>query len=152
MLSALTLMDYPPNNLNKLLVEHHLVLPISDSLSLSLVQSSASRFIVNDKFDTLQACIHCRLFETIELKKLLAHCKSCPFMQRPLDDPKQKFMCYACPYLTTDSGHMKRHIMGHTGLKPYTCQYCSYSSNQHVHLKRHLKRHFNDHFLFVDCD
>ncbi|KAI5721720.1 hypothetical protein M8J77_024788 [Diaphorina citri] len=106
---------------------------------------SASSFFRNDQFDSPQTCIHCHLFQTLDLKQLLAHCKVCP-LDRP-SESSHRFMCYACAYHTYDSGHMRRHIMAHNALKPYWCPYCNYSSVQHAHLKRHLRKHLNKHFL-----
>ena len=53
---------------------------------------------------------------------------------------------FGCPFCNRTMIHlesMKRHIMIHTGEKPFSCEfeYCAYASNQKSHLKKHMDKH-----------
>lgn len=39
------------------------------------------------------------------------------------------------------SGHLRRHELTHTGLKPYQCQYCDKAYAQSNDLTKHLRSH-----------
>ncbi|KAK7085500.1 hypothetical protein SK128_009396 [Halocaridina rubra] len=49
--------------------------------------------------------------------------------------------CPYCQYATTIVTHMKRHILSHTGEKPYSCSHCSYSCITKDDLKKHIRTH-----------
>lgn len=56
--------------------------------------------------------------------------------------PTQHF-CSFCPYSTHRSSHMKRHLMTHTGERPFKCTVCDYRCNQKENLKKHMFKHLN---------
>ncbi|XP_068211055.1 longitudinals lacking protein, isoforms H/M/V-like isoform X27 [Palaemon carinicauda] len=49
--------------------------------------------------------------------------------------------CPYCNYSTPFSQNLKRHMLTHTGEKPYTCPHCSYKSSQKVHIDAHVRTH-----------
>ena len=59
---------------------------------------------------------------------------------------------YECPFCGRTMkglGDIKRHIMRHTGEKPFHCEYCNYSCIQKSNLNTHIqKNHWNTYVLF----
>lgn len=52
-------------------------------------------------------------------------------------------VCPHCNYSTYLVGHLKRHLLVHSGERPYVCNVCNFRFNQKENLKRHLKlKHF----------
>nr|XP_045582626.1 zinc finger and BTB domain-containing protein 7A-like isoform X15 [Procambarus clarkii] len=49
--------------------------------------------------------------------------------------------CPHCTYNTTFIHNLKRHILRHTGEKPFTCPHCSYSTARKDLLKEHINSH-----------
>ncbi|XP_042233646.1 broad-complex core protein isoforms 1/2/3/4/5-like isoform X6 [Homarus americanus] len=49
--------------------------------------------------------------------------------------------CPQCDYNTPDSYKLKRHILKHTGEKPFSCTYCSYHTTRKEFLKEHINIH-----------
>ena len=48
--------------------------------------------------------------------------------------------CHYCPYNTPSIGNYKRHLLVHTGERPYECKICHFRFNQTNSLKRHIQR------------
>ena len=46
-----------------------------------------------------------------------------------------------CSYSTTRLSHMKRHMVCHSGLKPYNCEYCSFKCADQSNFRRHVRMH-----------
>jgi uncharacterized Zn-finger protein len=52
-----------------------------------------------------------------------------------------QYACPCCSKIFKDSRNCRRHILIHTGEKPFKCPYCTeYSSIQKVALQTHIKR------------
>lgn len=54
------------------------------------------------------------------------------------------FSCDVCPYTSEVKTNWQRHMLIHTGLKPFQCQYCSKGFTQKVNLKSHMKSNHYD--------
>lgn len=54
--------------------------------------------------------------------------------------------CQYCNYKTNYSTNLKKHILTHTGERPFACALCNYRSSQKTNLKTHLlmKHHRTD--------
>ena len=49
---------------------------------------------------------------------------------------------WGCPFCSVTFDHrknMERHIMIHTGEKPFQCQFCDYSANRKYSLTSHMR-------------
>ncbi|XP_063608908.1 zinc finger protein 316-like isoform X8 [Penaeus indicus] len=49
--------------------------------------------------------------------------------------------CPYCPYRATKNHTLQRHLLKHTGEKPFSCPYCSYGTTRKEFLKEHINRH-----------
>ena len=51
------------------------------------------------------------------------------------------YVCKQCNYSCTRAGNLKRHMLTHSGEKPFSCKQCEFSCTQAVTLKRHMLTH-----------
>jgi len=49
--------------------------------------------------------------------------------------------CQLCSYSSPHDSKIKRHMLTHTGEKPFKCQLCTYSASQKTHIKSHMLVH-----------
>mmetsp|Transcript_22423 Transcript_22423/g.36035 ORF Transcript_22423/g.36035 Transcript_22423/m.36035 type:complete len:196 (-) Transcript_22423:119-706(-) len=59
-------------------------------------------------------------------------------------DVKRKHQCTVCAKSFKTKYRLRRHLLTHTGMRPFTCELCSAAFRQKPHLKGHLKAvHFS---------
>ena len=57
------------------------------------------------------------------------------------DETTMEYCCNTCSYKSTFKNNVNRHLLTHSGLKPFKCQLCEYSCTQKGHLTLHLRTH-----------
>ena len=66
------------------------------------------------------------------------------FLQNlPIKLDSKKYACPYCQKTMAVSRDMMRHIQTHTGEKPFSCDFCQYSSNRNSNLRIHMKNTHN---------
>ena len=58
----------------------------------------------------------------------------------PIKLGPQKYGCPFCSKIMQQPSWLKRHILIHTGEKPFCCEFCDYKTNQKGHLEKHMRR------------
>ncbi|CAG0889228.1 unnamed protein product [Cyprideis torosa] len=59
-------------------------------------------------------------------------------------DGKPLFLCLTCPYHTNRRSNLKRHLLIHSGEKPFKCPLCQNGFRSTGNLRDHLKAHHNE--------
>lgn len=59
---------------------------------------------------------------------------------------EKPFACKYCSYRSSQKTNLLKHELTHTGEKPFKCPYCDHRSVQSVNLDRHLKIKHGDKF------
>lgn len=76
------------------------------------------------------------------------YCDKCRFSTKdPLQYRKHtlqheeiKFVCSHCSYISYTKGEFQRHLVRHTGIFPYQCEYCDYGAIRNDYIVKHRKR------------
>ncbi|XP_059701143.1 zinc finger protein 518B [Haemorhous mexicanus] len=76
------------------------------------------------------------------------YCDKCRFSTKdPLQYKKHvgqheeiKFLCSHCSYVSYTKGEFQRHLVKHTGIFPYQCEYCEYGAVRHDYIVKHTRR------------
>ncbi|KAF8786235.1 Myoneurin like protein [Argiope bruennichi] len=53
------------------------------------------------------------------------------------------YLCSFCSYSTSHKSTMQKHVLNHTGERPFMCTFCRKSFKQKVHLNSHMLTHIN---------
>ena len=68
------------------------------------------------------------------------------------DDIAKEYCCCTCSYKSTFKTNITRHLMTHSGVKPFKCQFCEYSCVQKGNLDSHIRTHTGERpFLCQVC-
>ncbi|KXJ81299.1 hypothetical protein RP20_CCG020550 [Aedes albopictus] len=51
---------------------------------------------------------------------------------------EKKYKCNQCDFASRIPGHLKRHLLVHSGRKPFQCPHCEYSCNNIENLRKHV--------------
>jgi len=57
---------------------------------------------------------------------------------------RQTYSCLVCGKTFGQPYNLKRHVLTHTGDRPFQCPRCDYKASQNVHLEKHIRRIHND--------
>ncbi|XP_036131862.1 zinc finger protein 518B isoform X1 [Molossus molossus] len=76
------------------------------------------------------------------------YCDKCRFSTKdPLQYRKHtlqheeiKFLCSHCSHVSYTKGEFQRHLVKHTGIFPYRCEYCDYGAIRNDYIVKHRKR------------
>eukprot|EP00035_Acanthoeca_spectabilis_P007409 m.136392 g.136392 ORF g.136392 m.136392 type:complete len:182 (+) comp13942_c0_seq1:556-1101(+) len=112
----------PPSNPNNYPFGLHTVSQLSTAATQALGAEQCAQF----------SCSLCR-FVTHDQSLLVAHGRT----------HKKVHACTICDFKTPHKTTMSRHILAHTGAKPFACQQCDYRAAQKGHLTRHERTHTN---------
>lgn len=65
----------------------------------------------------------------------------------------QNYVCTYCGKSFNKSAHLDRHILIHTGVKPFSCNVCGQAFTQRANLKVHYRIHTGERpYKCSDCD
>ncbi|XP_035225467.1 zinc finger protein 710-like [Stegodyphus dumicola] len=111
-------------------------IPLKD-LTISLLNALSYVNVISflDLMNNLE-CIACRK----TFSSLLALSKHIKWGHRNDHNPL-RHQCSECSYSSAKLGHLKRHVMTHTGERPHKCTYCNKSFSDMANLKRHVLTH-----------
>ncbi|XP_047740454.1 longitudinals lacking protein, isoforms H/M/V isoform X18 [Hyalella azteca] len=57
---------------------------------------------------------------------------------------EKPFACHLCPHRCNDKANLRKHMRAHTGEKPFKCSYCDYRSSYKCNLKVHMASHIRN--------
>ena len=87
-------------------------------------------------------------------RALLLKSNSNPAKETVKMKPKKTvYCCETCSYSTYSKHHLRRHLLCHTGEKPFSCKQCDYTCADNGLLKTHTQRHLGRKaFTCLQCD
>ena len=64
----------------------------------------------------------------------------CYLQMEPIKLGHQQYACPLCSKIFTRTNAVKRHLLMHTGEKPFVCSFCPYATREKPKLKQHVTR------------
>ncbi|KAM5271257.1 zinc finger protein 518B [Ctenodactylus gundi] len=111
------------------------------------VNNNPSAAIVGNNPETMSSPVNNK-FKVRNFKPGKYYCDKCRFSTKdPLQYKKHtlqheeiKFICSHCSYISYTKGEFQRHLVKHTGIFPYQCEYCDYGAIRNDYIVKHRKR------------
>ncbi|XP_057562121.1 zinc finger protein 518B [Hippopotamus amphibius kiboko] len=111
------------------------------------VNSNHSATHIGNKTETISSSVNNK-FKVRNFKPGKYYCDKCRFSTKdPLQYKKHtlqheeiKFICSHCSYISYTKGEFQRHLVKHTGIFPYQCEYCDYGAIRNDYIVKHRKR------------
>ncbi|XP_004624621.1 zinc finger protein 518B [Octodon degus] len=110
------------------------------------VNNNPSAIHVGNNTETISSPVN--KFKVRNFKPGKYYCDKCRFSTKdPLQYKKHtlqheeiKFICSHCSYISYTKGEFQRHLVKHTGIFPYQCEYCDYGAIRNDYIVKHRKR------------
>lgn len=111
------------------------------------VNSNPSATHVGNKTEGISSPVNNK-FKVRNFKPGKYYCDKCRFSTKdPLQYKKHtlqheeiRFICSHCSYVSYTKGEFQRHLVKHTGIFPYQCEYCDYGAIRNDYIVKHRKR------------
>ncbi|XP_062964183.1 zinc finger protein 518B [Cynocephalus volans] len=111
------------------------------------VNNNPSAAHVGNKTEAISSSVNNK-FKVRNFKPGKYYCDKCRFSTKdPLQYKKHtlqheeiKFICSHCSYISYTKGEFQRHLVKHTGIFPYRCEYCDYGAIRNDYIVKHRKR------------
>lgn len=113
---------------------------------LHFVNNNPSAAHVRNETETISSPVN--KFKVRNFKPGKYYCDKCRFSTKdPLQYRKHtlqheeiKFICSHCSYISYTKGEFQRHLVKHTGIFPYRCEYCDYGAIRNDYIVKHRRR------------
>ena len=109
--------------------------------NLKAHQSKYHKEQVENKYWTDAEIILKEWIFTLIFTFLIFQLRNILLQKTPIRIGPHQFGCPFCPKIMKFSGDMKRHLLIHTGEQPFSCDFCTYASNQKSNLKVHKNKY-----------
>uniref|UniRef100_A0A8C3YNI6 Zinc finger protein 518B n=1 Tax=Catagonus wagneri TaxID=51154 RepID=A0A8C3YNI6_9CETA len=111
------------------------------------VNSNRGAVHVGNKTESISSSVNNK-FKVRNFKPGKYYCDKCRFSTKdPLQYKKHtlqheeiKFICSHCSYISYTKGEFQRHLVKHTGIFPYQCEFCDYGAIRNDYIVKHRKR------------